>query len=345
MADARAALAGVAIGASAVLVLLQLRERHQSRAKHSRAAANLTALRSWRRIAAGDAPDCGAPALDAESGVYYNSVDAPMWLRPLFSDTTHRRVLCREWEDAEWRAASGWKGSDLIHAPCGRGVQVLAYFWREADLTLTGIVRFGPDAESHRGLCHGGAMTSLMDDLCGHICFFAGPAPWCGATVKVNCNLSKPVRVGDVLKLIGRIDRRDDNGKGRTKMYISATLVGEDGAKYCELDGLAITPVASARAARASRALARRPSQLSRALPAYFACHVCKAFTRVMRPRSVDHQRRRRPAHVAAARPRAMRLGLGALTTAVPHECSGSAWRRPAGADGTRAMLRHTYYA
>ncbi len=313
MADARAALAGVAIGASAVLVLLHLRERRQSRVKQSRAAANLAALRSWRWIVAGDARDGGAPALDAESGVYYNSADAPSWLRPLFSDPSHRRVLCREWEDAEWRAASGWKGSDLIHAPCGRGVQVLAYFWRESDLTLTGIVRFGPDAESHRGLCHGGAMTSLMDDLCGHICFFAGPAPWCGATVKVNCNLSKPVRVGDVLKLIGRIDRRDDNGKGRTKVFISATLVGEDGAKYCELDGLAITPVASTRRACPASATARalslaRPSlscqnlsQLSRALPVHFACRVCnKAFTRGRRLRSVDHQRRRRPAHVAA---------------------------------------------
>ena len=106
--------------------------------------------------------------LGSESGVFFNSVDAPLWLRPLFSDSAQRRVLFREWEDVEWRKASGWKGRDLIHSPDGRGVQVLAYFWDDATMTLTGIVRFGPDAESHRGLCHGGAMTSLMDDLCGH---------------------------------------------------------------------------------------------------------------------------------------------------------------------------------
>ena len=40
-------------------------------------------------------------------------------------------------------------------------------------------------------------MTSLMDDLCGHICFVAAAAPWCGATVQLNCKLMKPVHVGD----------------------------------------------------------------------------------------------------------------------------------------------------
>ena len=181
--------------------------------------------------------------------MYFNSADAPAWLRGLFSDATQRRLLMREWEDAEWRVHAGWKGTDLIHDPVGRGVQVLAYFWHAESLTLTGIARFGPAAESHRGLCHGGAMTSLMDDLCGHICFFAGPAPWCGATVQVNCKLMKPVRVGDVHKLVGRIDKRESKekaGKVTTKVFISAELVGEDGAVYASLEGLSITPVAMA---------------------------------------------------------------------------------------------------
>ena len=148
-----------------------------------------------------------------------------------------RRVLLREWEDSEWRVTAGWVGSDLIHRPGGRGVQVLAYFWQPETLTLTGIARFGPDAESHRGLCHGasttaspaftsrlsclhlpplrhaaarwphatrpsltpraprpgGAMTSLMDDLCGHICFVAAEAPWCGATVQARRRSSRPL--------------------------------------------------------------------------------------------------------------------------------------------------------
>ena len=121
-------------------------------------------------------------------------------------------------------------------------MQVLAYFWDAEGLTLTGIVRFGPDAESHRGLCHGGAMTSLMDDLAGHITFFAGPAPWCGATVQVNCKLTKPVRVGAVMKLVGRITKQEEKG-ARAKVFITAELQSEEGAVHCSLDGLSITPV------------------------------------------------------------------------------------------------------
>ena len=160
----------------------------------------------------------------------------------MFSDENQQRVLFREWEDIAWRERSGWKGRDLIHDPNGRAVVVRAYFWNGPTQTLTGIVSFGPDAESHRGLCHGGAMTSLMDDLCGHIAFFAGAGPWCGATVQVDCKLCKPVTVGAVLKLVGTIERRDEKN-GRQKVHIRATLTDEKGDVYCELKGLSITPV------------------------------------------------------------------------------------------------------
>ena len=65
-------------------------------------------------------------------------------------------------------------------------------------------------------------MTSLMDDLCGHICFVGGAGPWCGATVQVNCSLKKPVRVGDVLKVVGQITSIE-----RKKVKITAQLLGE----------------------------------------------------------------------------------------------------------------------
>jgi hypothetical protein len=45
---------------------------------------------------------------------------------------------------------------------------VLNYYFDEANTQMTGVVWFGPDAKSHCGLCHGGAMSSLMNDLCGH---------------------------------------------------------------------------------------------------------------------------------------------------------------------------------
>lgn len=225
--------AGLSVG-SAVTILLSryLRRQHYNR------PANTLKLNSLRTR---------ATPIGSNSGVYFNCEDAPAWLQPYFSDASQRRVLLREWEDAEWRTSSGWHGTDLVHSPTGRGVQVLAYFWNAESSTLTGIVRFGPEAESHRGLCHGGAMTSLMDDLAGHICFFASSAPWCGATVQVNCKLTKPVRVGDVLKVVGRIYKRESTekaGRTRTKIFISAELVDESGALYASLDGISVTPVA-----------------------------------------------------------------------------------------------------
>ena len=73
-----------------------------------------------RRLRSREAP------VGSESGVYFNSADAPGWLRGLFSDASQRRLLLREWEDAEWRMQAGWKGTDLIHDPAGTGVQARA---------------------------------------------------------------------------------------------------------------------------------------------------------------------------------------------------------------------------
>lgn len=55
--------------------------------------------------------------------------------------------------------------------------------------------------------------------------------------------LKKPVKVGDVLKLTGRITSREINKRGLEKVHIYAALTGEDGSVYCELKGLSITPV------------------------------------------------------------------------------------------------------
>eukprot|EP00947_MAST-08B_sp_MAST-8B-sp1_P004346 g4346.t1 len=176
------------------------------------------------------------------------SPEIPAWLADLEKAPGLQRVRLREWEDDKWRRSKRWLGHDLIHNPHGHGVRVLAYYWNPEELgTLTGIVHFGRDAESHAGLCHGGAMTSLMDDVLGHAAFLVeGATPWGGATVQVNCSLKRPVKVGQVLKIEARVVARE--GRGGRKVKIAATLSGEAAGEaesevYAELEGLSVVGV------------------------------------------------------------------------------------------------------
>ena len=146
----------------------------------------------------------------------------------------------REWDDVQWRSKSGWKGRDLCHNVDGNAVRILSYYWRAETQELVGVVWFGPDAESHRGLCHGGAMTSLMDDVCGHTAFVSGVAPWCGATVQVNVSLKKPIKVGQVLRITGKVASVQ-----KRKVKITAVLDDPSarGEVYALLDGLSINGI------------------------------------------------------------------------------------------------------
>lgn len=101
----------------------------------------------------------------------------PSWASWMVESPDHQRVLMREWEDSSWRRRSGWQGEDLIHGR-NSAVRVLAYYWCAKEQTLRGVVRFNTGAESHRGICHGGAMTSVLDDVLGHTCFMGGAGPW-----------------------------------------------------------------------------------------------------------------------------------------------------------------------
>eukprot|EP00977_Amphora_coffeiformis_P017226 scaffold5524_cov175-Amphora_coffeaeformis.AAC.1 len=160
----------------------------------------------------------------------------PAFAQKIEKDKTLHRVRLREWEDLRWRDANGWKGRDLCHNPQGKAVRVLQYYYCNATQTMMGVVWFGPHAESHRGLCHGGAMTSLMDDFCGHMAFVNSHGPWTGATVQVNVSLKKPVPVGSVLRIRGHISKQ----QGR-KIFVEATLDdGDTGEMYATFDGLSI---------------------------------------------------------------------------------------------------------
>lgn len=172
----------------------------------------------------------------------------PEFATQLENDKRLHRVRLREWEDLKWRDENGWHGRDLCHNPVGKAVRVLQYYYCDETQKMFGIVWFGPHAESHRGLCHGGAMTSLMDDFCGHMAFLnSNKGPWSGATVQVNVALKKPVPVGSILRIVGSIRKQE----GR-KVHVEAVLDNgiekgseqqHPGIVYASMEGLSIDGV------------------------------------------------------------------------------------------------------
>eukprot|EP00927_Polykrikos_kofoidii_P061623 TRINITY_DN56460_c0_g1_i1.p1 TRINITY_DN56460_c0_g1~~TRINITY_DN56460_c0_g1_i1.p1 ORF type:complete len:290 (+),score=38.34 TRINITY_DN56460_c0_g1_i1:93-872(+) len=159
----------------------------------------------------------------------------PAWLRWLAHDPGYYCFLLREWSDVAWRQKCGWQGVDLIHRT-GSAVHVPCYYYSCETRTLQGPAVFGTAAESHRGLCHGGAMTSVIDDVLGHVGILsAGMGPWNGATVQVNCQLKKPVCIGQTLLVRGCVSRQE----GR-KVFVEATLLDEAGDTYATGEGVVI---------------------------------------------------------------------------------------------------------
>jgi acyl-coenzyme A thioesterase PaaI-like protein len=97
-----------------------------------------------------------------------------------------------------------------------------------AGTRLTGLAEFRVTAESHRGLCHGGSMCAVMDDIIGWcaFCVTGTVVPWSGYTVQVNTSLRAPVKVNSTLQLTATIDKV----QGR-KVHVTATLVDPNSGK------------------------------------------------------------------------------------------------------------------
>jgi acyl-CoA hydrolase len=87
--------------------------------------------------------------------------------------------------------------------------------------TLTGVVHFTTRAESHAGYCHGGSMTSVLDDVIGWNAFLVTGLcrPWTGFTVQVHTNLVRPIPVDSLLVVQATIV-----GIVRRKVSIEAVL-------------------------------------------------------------------------------------------------------------------------
>ena len=158
------------------------------------------------------------------------------------------KLAVKEWEDPDFRRTHGWKGADFVHSK-EAAVHIPAYFLDKSrkiihGARIVGPAHFRPNAESHKGLCHGGTMTALMDDVIGWtaFCVHHKCEPWSGFTVQVNTSLKAPVHVGAWLRVEGEITRRE----GR-KVWVSAKLctpkegdVLEDHIVHCEAEGLVL---------------------------------------------------------------------------------------------------------
>ena len=69
------------------------------------------------------------------------------WVKNISENTQrYKRLVVKEWENADWRRSTGWRGNDLIHGETAC-VRILAYWWDEAEQGLVGVVHFGPNAE------------------------------------------------------------------------------------------------------------------------------------------------------------------------------------------------------
>lgn len=134
-----------------------------------------------------------------EDGSIVSDEEEAGWLRHLFQDPKLENVddKYREWTDEKWRSESGWLGCDFIHSKRSTGPRILRYFFDRECGMLIGVVKFGRASESHQGLCHGGSMTAVLDDVLGHTAFVCGKGPWTGATIQVNCSLKKAVVIGN----------------------------------------------------------------------------------------------------------------------------------------------------
>ena len=84
-------------------------------------------------------------------------------------------------------------------------------------------------------------MTSVMDDIIGWTAFHVTGQclAWSGLTAQINVSLKRPIAVGSVLKIVGKIVKWE-----RRKVWIEASLVAveDDGSEveHCTSEGLVI---------------------------------------------------------------------------------------------------------
>ena len=167
----------------------------------------------------------------------------PGWFSDLLCEPDVERLQVAEWENGTaWRLDNGWLGTDYVHG-VDAAVHIAGYALgrtSEGFATLTGAVHFGSAAESHQGLCHGGTMCTVMDDVVGWtgFCVTGQCVPWSGFTVQINTALQAPVRIGSWLKVHGEITKVERRKVSVRASLISPAVDGVDEIVHCTCEGL-----------------------------------------------------------------------------------------------------------
>lgn len=181
-------------------------------------------------------------------------LELPQWVSK-YEESSGEALQVDEWKeehaasstsDHSYRQKHGWLGRDLIHdihSPV-RVMNYYVHYGTEQPLTglsrggvgtrLTGIVHFTKRAESHPGFCHGGSMTSVLDDVIGWVAFLVTGQcrPWSGFTVQVNTSLKRPIPVDSILVVQATIVQVI-----RRKVSVEATIFDPQENEELENDG------------------------------------------------------------------------------------------------------------
>ena len=87
---------------------------------------------------------------------------------------------------------------------------------------MTALLEFGPDLAGHLGICHGGVLSTVLDEVMGTLAIL-----YCGSnekgifTANLTVDFRKPVPAPGMVLVRARIERRE----GR-KIFAAADVIG-----------------------------------------------------------------------------------------------------------------------
>ncbi len=139
--------------------------------------------------------------------------------------------------------------SHLIRGALNDSKAIKRYtFYKNPDTKdeLVCVVELGDGVCGHRGLCHGGMLAAILDDVTGAMCFHRGE--YGCFTANLDVNYRKPVRLPSKLLIRCNFLRQE-----RRKIYLGATIEDGNGTVYTEATALYIKPRKSPRVAKKDR--------------------------------------------------------------------------------------------